>query len=332
MYFTNTPACKFAYLSLENFTMATSTAVAAPQRTSATDKSRRWKTLKSQLPNYLFILPHFVLFTLFLLYPIFRGLQISLFDWKIMLTTQRWLGMANYQALMKDQVFWEVLRNTFWFMILTVIMNVFLALVVAAALKHRFTGSDFYRVLFYAPGILSVSVLGIIAIRVWEPQLGIINYYFVNIFHFPRINWVSDPTLIIPVLSITTVWWTFGFPMLVFVAGLHGIPEQLYEAAKIDGAGVLQSFRHITIPLIMPTMLFVVVTQFIAHMQVFAQPYIITGGGPGNASRSVVQYLYETAWKYFRYGYASAISVVLALIMIVVTVILFSLMRRRAEY
>ena len=197
----HTPACNLAYLLLENFTMATSTAATAPQRTSATDKSRRWKTLKSQLPNYLFILPHFVLFTLFLLYPIFRGLQISLFDWKIMLSTQRWLGLANYQALMNDAVFWQVLRNTFWFMILTVIMNVFLALVVAAGLKHRFTGSDFYRVLFYAPGILSVSVLGIIAIRIWEPQLGIINYYFVNILGFPRINWVSDPTLIIPVLS-----------------------------------------------------------------------------------------------------------------------------------
>src|SRR6185436_4835758 len=117
-----------------------------------------------------------------------------------------------------------------------------------------------------------------------------------------------------------------------FVAGLHGIPEQLYEASKIDGASVFQGFRHITIPLIMPTMLFVVVTQFIAHMQVFAQPYIITGGGPGNASRSVVQYLYETAWKYFRYGYASSISVVLAAFMIIVTIILFSLIRRRAEY
>ncbi len=278
-----TPACKFAYLSLENFTMATSTAAAAPQRTSATDKSRRWKTLKSQLPNYLFILPHFVLFTLFLLYPIFRGLQISLFDWKIMLSTQRWLGLANYQALMNDQVFWEVLRNTFWFMILTVIMNVFLALVVAAALKHRFTGSDFYRVLFYAPGILSVSVLGIIAIRVHGSRSSVSSTTTSSTFSVPRVNWVSDPTLIIPVLSITTVWWTFGFPMLVFIVGLHGIPEQLYEAAKIDGAGVLQSFRHITIPLIMPTMFFVVVTQFIAHMQVFAQPYIITGGGPGNA-------------------------------------------------
>jgi len=217
-------------------------------------------------------------------------------------------------------------------MLMTVVINVFLALIVATALKHKFWGSDFMRVLYYAPGILSVSVIGIIGTRIWEPELGIINYYVANVLGGPRIMWVSEPDLVIPVLSITTIWWTFGFPMLVFIAGLHSIPESLYEAAKIDGAGPLHTFRHITIPLIMPTMLFVVVTQFIAHMQVFAQPYIMTGGGPGNASRSVVQYLYETAWKYFRYGYASAISVALAAVMIVVTVILFSLMRRRAEY
>jgi len=309
--------------------MTTST---VPTQHSADNSGRRWKTLRKQLPNYLFILPHFLLFTVFLLYPIFRGLQISLYDWKIMLKAQHFVGLANYQALLNDGVFWEVMGNTFRFMIMTVIINVSLALVVATGLKHRFFGSDFLRVLFYAPGILSVAVIGIIATRVWEPQLGIINYYVANVLGGPRIQWISNPPLVIPVLSVTTIWWTFGFPMLVFIAGLHNIPDSLYEAAKIDGAGPLQSFRRITLPLIMPTMLFVVVTQFIAHMQVFAQPYIITGGGPGNASRSVVQYLYETAWKYFRYGYASTISVVLAAIMIVVTVILFSLMRRRAEY
>lgn len=298
----------------------------------AAAESQRWKTLRKQLPNYLFILPHFLFFAVFLLYPIFRGLQISLFDWKIMLKTQRFVAFANYEALLKDKVFWEALGNTIEFMIWTVIINVGLALVVASGLKHRFFGRDLLRVLFYAPGILSVSVIGIIGIRIWEPQLGIINYYVTNVLGGPRIYWISNPTLIIPVLSATTIWWTFGFPMLVFVAGLNNIPETLYEAAKIDGAGMMRSFRHITIPLIMPTMLFVVVTQFIAHMQVFAQPYIMTGGGPGNSSRSVVQYLYETAWKYFRYGYASSISVVLALIMIVVTITLFSIMRNRAEY
>jgi|RhiMetdeSRZDD1v2_1073273.scaffolds.fasta_scaffold183741_2 multiple sugar transport system permease protein len=291
-----------------------------------------WKTLRKQLPNYLFILPHFFFFALFLLYPIFRGLQISLYDWKIMLKEQQFIGPANYQALMADRIFWEALSHTGYFVLLTVTVNIVLGLLVAAGLKHHFFGRDFLRVLFYAPGILSVSVLGIVGIRIWDTQLGIVNYFVTTLLGGPRITWLGDPDIVIPALAITTVWWTFGFPMLAFLAGLQNIPEPLYEAAKIDGANSWQSFRHITIPLIMPTMLFVTVTQFIAHMQVFAQPYIITAGGPGNASRTAVMYLYETAWKFFRFGYASSMAVVLAVIMIVVTVILFWLMRGRADY
>lgn len=300
--------------------------------TQKKDMSKRWKDLRKQLPNYLFILPHFTVFVLFLLYPIYRGIQISLYDWKIMLDEQRFVGLDNYKALMNDNIFHEVMGNTFYFVILTVVINVILALIVATALKQSFRGSNFMRVLFYAPAILSVSVLGIIGVRIWDTQLGIINYFLVTLLGLPRISWLGNPALVIPSLSLTTVWWTFGFPMLVFIAGLQNIPESLYEAAKIDGAGRLRTFRHITIPLIMPTMLFVVVTQFIAHMQVFAQPYIITGGGPGNASRTVVMYLYETAWKFFRFGYASAIAVVLAAIMIVITAILFATMRQRTDY
>lgn len=308
------------------------TTYTTPANKAATASAQKKKRLRKQLPNYLFILPHYLFFAIFLLYPIFRGLQISLYDWRIMLQEQEFIGLANYEALAKDAIFREALGNTGYFMVLTVAINIVLALLVATALKHSFVGSNFLRVLFYAPAILSVSVLGIIGIRVWDTQLGIINYFFTTLLGLPRVSWLGNPALVIPALSLTTVWWTFGFPMLVFLAGLQNIPEPLYEAAKIDGAGPRQTFRHITIPLIMPTMLFVVVTQFISHMQVFAQPYIITAGGPGNASRTVVMYLYETAWKFFRFGYASAIAVVLAVIMILVTALLFSSLRRRTEY
>ncbi len=309
---------------------STKGAVIAKKGALATDWS--WKTLRKQLVNYLFILPHFLFFSLFLLYPIFRGLQISLFDWKIMLKTQHFIGLGNYQALMKDIIFWQALRNTGYFVVLTVTTNIVLGLLVAAGLKHSFFGRDFLRVLFYAPGVLSVAVIGIVGTRIWDTQIGIVNYFVTTLMRGPRISWLGDPNIVLISLAISTVWWTFGFPMLVFLAGLENIPETLYEAAKIDGANSWQSFRYITIPLIMPTLLFVTVTQFIAHMQVFAQPYIISQGGPGNSSRTAVMYLYETAWKYFRFGYASSMAVVLAVIMIVVTVILFSLMRGRTEY
>lgn len=294
--------------------------------------TERRKEVRKQLPNYLFILPHYLFFIIFLLYPIFRGIQISFFDWKIMLEDQNFIGMANYEALLTDNVFKETFGNTVYFAVLTVVLNVVVALLVAVALKNSFRGSNFMRILFYAPAILSVSVLGIIGIRIWDTQLGIVNFFLVDLLGLSRISWLGNPSLVVPSLALTTVWWTFGFPMLIFLAGLQGIPESLYEAAKIDGSGRLQTFRHITLPLLMPTMLFVVVTQFISHMQVFAQPFIITGGGPGNGSRTAVMYLYETAWRFFRFGYASAISVALAVIMIIIAAILFVTMRRRAEY
>jgi multiple sugar transport system permease protein len=223
------------------------------------------------------------------------------------------------------------MKNTVYFAMLTLVLNTLVALFTAVAIKQNFRGRDVFRILFYTPVILSVSVAGIIALRVFDPQRGLLNYIIVDILNGHRIQWLGSVATVIPTLSVTTVWWTFGFPMLVFLAGLQNIPETIYEAAKIDGAAPAQSFLHITLPLLTPTTLFVVVTQFIAHMQVFGQPLIMTNGGPGNESRTVLLYLYNTAWSYFRFGYASAMAVALAIIMIIVTLIQFRLFSSRGE-
>jgi multiple sugar transport system permease protein len=182
----------------------------------------------------------------------------------------------------------------------------------------------------YLPVILSISVIGIVWGRVISND-GLFNYYITRL-GIPRISFLGDANLVIPSLSAVTVWWSFGFPMLIFLAALYAIPESLYEAAKLDGAGNRALLRFVTLPLLRYALLLVLVTQFVGHMQVFGQAYILTSGGPGYASYPLIMYIYQTAWRYYHMGYGAAMAVLLGLFMLVIVLMQVRLIGKQEEY
>ncbi len=297
-------------------------------------RSRRWRWSSFQareaLIAYAFLTPFIIFFTLFILKGVIYGVQLSFYNWNILAPTHKYLGLGNFQELLGDKLWWVSLKNTFSFAVMTVAGTTIVALATALAVNQRVRGRDFFRAVFYAPGLFSVGVVGIVWQWMLDTQFGVINYGL-KLLGLPTISWLGDANVVLFSLSITTIWWGFGFPMLILLAGLQNIPETLYEAARIDGANGQQVFRFVTLPLLRPMILFVTVTGFIAQFQVFGQSYIMTGGGPGTASYTVIIYLFQVAWRYLRAGYGSAIAVALALIMVAITVLQFVFFGRRAD-
>jgi multiple sugar transport system permease protein len=286
---------------------------------------------REALAAYLFLAPFLIFFAIFVVRAVVTAVNLSFYDWQILRPARPYVGIANYQELFNDYVWWIAVKNTIVFTVLTVTGTTIVALSAAVAVTQRIRGAGFFRVLLYMPTLLSVGVVGLTWVWLLSTQFGIVNYGL-SFLGIRPVNWLGDESLVIPALSLTSIWWGFGFPMLIFIAGIQGIPEHLYEAAKIDGANGRQLFFYITLPLLRPTLLFVTVTGVIAHFQVFGQPFIMTNGGPGRGSYTVIFYLYEIAWRAFRMGYGAAVAVSLAIIMAIFTLVQFRLIGRRVEY
>lgn len=294
---------------------------------------RPWLGLKGRevVAAYLFLTPFLIFFAIFVARAVGYAVYMSFFDWPVLSTVKPFIGVDNYVELSKDSVWWLSLRNTVYFTLLTVAGTTLVALFAALAITRLRNAQGFFRVILYMPSLLSVGVIGLTWVWLLNTQFGIVNYGL-SFLGIRPVNWLGNGDLVIPALSLTTIWWGFGFPMLIFIAGLQGIPEQLYEAARIDGARGRQIFQRITLPLLRPSILFVTVTGVIANFQVFGQPYIMTRGGPGRESYTAIFYLYEVAWEAFRMGYGSAVAVALALIVVAFTFVQFALLGRRVEY
>ncbi len=282
--------------------------------------------------GYLFILPIYFGFIVFILGPIFGAAGISLTKFDI-LDGSEFIGFKNYLTMLSDSRLRTVYGNTIVFTVFAVSLNAGIGLLLAVLLNRRLPAivRNLYRSIFFFPLLVAHTYIAVIWQYLYQKDTGIINYYlgFIGIDPIP---WLSSIQWVMPSIIIMDVWKNVGFAMLIFLAGLQNIPKVYYEAAEIDGANEWKRFSRITLPLLSPTIFFILIIFMIGALQVFDSIIVLTNGGPGDSSRSIVMYIYELAFQRFDMGYASAISMTLFVIIMILTLIQFSLSRRWVHY
>ncbi len=267
----------------------------------------------------VFLVPNFLGFLVFILWPVIASFGLSFTSWDL-LTPVKWIGLQNYQTLISDQVFWKVLWNTIYYTIGTVPVGIIISLCLAIALNQKIKGVKIFRAAYFLPVITSTVAVAVVWQWLYNPQFVLLNY-LLSLVGVQGPSWLTSITWAMPAVIITSIWKGLGFNMLLFLAGLQGISETYYEAARIDGAGWWAQFKNITIPLLSPTTFFVVIMSIINSFQVFDQIYIMTEGGPARSTSVLVHYLYQNAFQYFKMGLASAIAYVLFFLVFAITLV-----------
>jgi multiple sugar transport system permease protein len=276
---------------------------------------------KELIAGILFSLPYIALFGVFLLFPLAKGGYMSLFDWNVLTPSRsEFIGLENYATLFSDPEFWTALTNTAYFTLLAVPSIIIVALGLALGVNRDIKGRGVLRAFFFSPYILTVSVTSILWVDMYSTEYGVINEYLGLIMQNPP-AWLQTRILAMPAISMATVWWLVGFSFVILLAARQSVPEYLYEAAKLDGAGTWRQFRDVTVPQIRHALFFVLIVNIIWAAQVFGQPYVMTSGGPGQSTMTLVMFLYEAAFNQRAFGYASAVGYVLTGILVVVSVV-----------
>ena len=284
------------------------------------------------LAGYLFILPTFIGFAIFILYPLVESLRISFYEYNI-LGDSYYVELDNYTRLFNDSRLRKTYGNTIVFTGFAVFFNAGIGLLLAVFLNRRMPilMRNFYRSAFFFPILIAHTYIAVIWQYLYQQDTGVINYYL-SFLGVDPIPWLSHPAWAMAAIIIMDVWKNTGFAMLVFLAGLQSIPHEYYEAAQLDGANERQLFTRITIPLLSPSIFFILVIFMIGALQVFDSIIVLTDGGPGDATRSVVMYIYQQAFQRLDFGYAAAVSWTLFLVIMAVTLVQFLVSRRWVHY
>lgn len=274
----------------------------------------------------LLVAPFTILYAIFFLWPTLRVFQLS-FTNAPLIGDGSFVGFANYERLLNDPLFMRSVRNTLYFVLLTVVPNTAVGLILALMVVRLKRLRPPILAAFFLPFMLPVSVVTLIWLWMVDSNFGILQYILTYFNNGRPLAPFRNPDWAMPMVALVTVWWTVGFNMLLFIAGLQGISKEYYEAASLDGATGLQRFRHITWPLLWPITALVLTLQLIAQLKIFDQVYLLTGGGPFNSTIVMLQYVYREAFQQFRGGYASAISVTLFVMIFVLSVVQFVFLR-----
>uniref|UniRef100_UPI0040401389 carbohydrate ABC transporter permease n=1 Tax=Streptomyces sp. TG1A-60 TaxID=3129111 RepID=UPI0040401389 len=280
----------------------------------------------------VFIAPFFLTYALFLLWPLVSGIGMSLRSDNITGEGGEFVGFDNYTEAFQDPDVWSSLWNTIWFTVLSTVPLVVMGLIFALLSHHLRFVQWLWRLSWFAPFLLPSGVIGLLFLWVIFPSdFGFADQLLAWFGLHPGIGWLTDERYAMLSIVAATVWWTVGFNFLLYLAALQSIPQHLYEAAELDGAGAWQRLRHVTLPMLKRTTGVVLVLQILASLKIFDQVYIMTGGGPDDSTRPILQYVYQSGFTGYRIGYASAVSYLFFALIVIVSLVQLRLSRRRGE-
>mgnify|MGYP000847647397 CR=1 FL=1 len=280
---------------------------------------------------WTFLAPFLAAFLLFLVWPLLHGLYLSFTDQSLTGAGGSFIGIANYVEALGDPVMWQSLGNTAWFTVLSTVPLVVIALVMALLVQRGLPGQWLWRLSFFMPYLLASTVISQIWVWIFNPQIGAANG-ILEAFGLEPIAWLQNPDTNMLAIVVATVWWTIGFNFLLYLAALQNIPETQYEAASIDGAGEWRKLFSITIPQLGQVTVLIVILQVLASLKLFDQAYQMLGGIASETTRSIVQYIYESGFVGYRFGYSAAISYVFFAVIVLIGVIQALATRRRKEH